>query len=186
MFTRNSTNRTRNSINQIFKFFLKIVTEISFLFFGAGFPLTRFASVLHSQILCLFRNFLRCFLLLFLGNVLPLIDVFFQCQYCLFSCCNYLISDVIFCATLFLYISACCDIYLTQLFVYFFASSFTFCYYIYLRAYLIFCSDFPLCLIVFCGHISHIYMFCISAGYCRCHFLDLSDFLCSYFPVCCF
>jgi len=130
MFTRNSRNRTRNSTNQNFNFFfLKIATEISFLFFGAGFPLARFASVLHSQILCLFRNFLRCFLLLFLGNVLPLIDVFFQCQYCLFSCCNYLISDVIFCATLFLYISACCDICLTQLFVYFFTSSFAFCYY---------------------------------------------------------
>ena len=108
---------------------------------------------------------------------------FFQCQYCLFSCCNYLISDVIFCATLFLYISACCDICLTQLFVYFFASSFAFCYDIYLRACLIFCSDFPLCLILFCRHISHIYVFFFSAAYRRCHFLDLIDFLCRYFPA---
>ena len=36
MFTRNSRNRTRSSTNQIFNFFfLKIATEISFLFFGA-------------------------------------------------------------------------------------------------------------------------------------------------------
>ena len=55
---------------------------------------------------------------------------------------------------------------------------------IYLCACLIFCGDFMLCLMLFCKQIAHIYISCFSAGCCRCHFLDLSDFLCAHFRFC--
>ena len=104
----------------------------------------------------------------------------------MFSCCNHLISDVIF---LQLYFCIFWHVVTSVLRNYLFVFCLFFCFfilYMYLRACLIFCSDFLFYLIVFCRYISHIYMFCFSAGCCRCHFLDLSDFLCNYFPVCCF
>ena len=57
--------------------------------------------------------------------------------------------------------------------------------YVHLRAYLIFSSDFMLCLIVFCCQIAHICISCFSAGCYRCHFFNLSDFLCTHFRFCC-
>ena len=93
-----------------------------------------------------------------------------------------------FVTTLLLYISACCDICLAQLFVCFLSVLLlVLILLIYVFVCLTyFCSDFPVYLIVFCRHIVHIYMFCFSTGCCRYQFLDLSDFLCIYFPVCCF
>ena len=55
-----------------------------------------------------------------------------------------------------------------------------------LRACLIFCSDFMLCLIVFFSRLHTFAFFCFYAGCCRCHFRVLSDFLCAHFPFCCF
>ena len=55
--------------------------------------------------------------------------------------------------------------------------------YMYLRPYLIFCSDFMVCLIVFCCQIAHICISCFSAGCCR--FLNFSDFLPTHFRFCC-
>lgn len=49
-----------------------------------------------------------------------------------------------------------------------------------------FSSDFVSCLIVFFSQITHIYISCISAGCCRCHFLDFSNFLLTHFRFCCF
>ena len=57
--------------------------------------------------------------------------------------------------------------------------------YMYLRACLIFSSYFILHLIVFCCEIAHICISCFSAGCCRCHFFDLSDFLYTHFRFCC-
>ena len=58
--------------------------------------------------------------------------------------------------------------------------------YMHLRACLIFCSDFMLCLIVFSSQFHTFVFSCVYAGCCQCHFLDLSDFLCAHFPFCCF
>ena len=57
--------------------------------------------------------------------------------------------------------------------------------YMYLRACLIFHSDSMLCLIVFYRQITHSYISCFSAGCCRSHLLDLSDFLWAHFRFCC-
>ena len=56
---------------------------------------------------------------------------------------------------------------------------------IYFRACIIFSNDLVLCLIVFCPQIAHICISYFSAGCCRCRFLDLSDFLWTYFRFCC-
>ena len=56
----------------------------------------------------------------------------------------------------------------------------------YLRACIIFCSDFMLCLIVFCSQLHTFAFSCFYAGSCRCHFRVLSDFLCALFAFCCF
>ena len=52
----------------------------------------------------------------------------------------------------------------------------------YFRACQSCCNDLMLCLIVFCQQIVHICIVCIYGGCCRCHFLDLSDFLCAHVP----
>ena len=57
--------------------------------------------------------------------------------------------------------------------------------YVYLPACLIFSNVFLLCLIVFCCQITHICISWFYAGSCRCHFFDLSDFLCTHVRLCC-
>ena len=58
--------------------------------------------------------------------------------------------------------------------------------YVYFPACLIFSNVFLLCLIVFCCQIDHICISWFFAGCCRCRFLDLKDFLWTYFRFCCF
>ena len=55
-----------------------------------------------------------------------------------------------------------------------------------LRACPIFCNDFILCLIVFCRQLHTFAFFCFYARCCQYHFRNLSDFLCTHFPFCCF
>ena len=54
------------------------------------------------------------------------------------------------------------------------------------RGFLIFFSDFMLCLIILLRQIVHICISCFNAGCCQCYLLDLSDFLYAHFRFCCF
>jgi len=66
MFTRNSRNRTRNSTNQIFNFFFKIVTEISFLFFGARLLVDQvYFGVAHADCALIQKLFALLFAFIF-------------------------------------------------------------------------------------------------------------------------
>ena len=150
-------------------------------------PLTRFASVLHAQIAHSFTYFLRCRLLSFLIIIFPLTFAFVWCWFLFYSCCNHQISDAIFC---YCFISAFSGMlcHSSCAFLCLLAWLF-FCFlllYMYLRACPIFCNGFILCLIVFFSQLHTFAFSCFYAGSCRCHFLDLDNFLSTHFAFCCF